>query len=103
MVFLGMANTLMQTRTPDHLRGRAMSVHTMSSWGSCRSVRCSSDRSHGRRDRHRVLHRRLLVTATRCSPAVRASALRDALAEQRPRMVARSGSVFAFFRRVLPY
>jgi MFS family permease len=29
MVFLGMANTLMQTRTPDHLRGRAMSVHTM--------------------------------------------------------------------------
>lgn len=29
MIFLGMANTLMQTRTPDHLRGRAMSVHTM--------------------------------------------------------------------------
>ncbi len=29
MVFLGMANTLMQTRTPDHLRGRAMSVYTM--------------------------------------------------------------------------
>lgn len=29
MVFLGMANTLMQTRSPDHLRGRAMSVHTM--------------------------------------------------------------------------
>ncbi len=29
MVFLGMANTLMQSRTPDHLRGRAMSVHTM--------------------------------------------------------------------------
>ena len=29
MVFMGMANTLMQTRTPDHLRGRAMSVHTM--------------------------------------------------------------------------
>src|SRR6266851_5254625 len=29
MVFLGMANTLMQTRTPNHLRGRAMSVHTM--------------------------------------------------------------------------
>ncbi len=29
MIFLGMANTLMQTRSPDHLRGRAMSVHTM--------------------------------------------------------------------------
>src|SRR4029079_14364350 len=29
MMFLGMANTLMQTRTPAHLRGRAMSVHTM--------------------------------------------------------------------------
>ena len=29
MLFMGMANTLMQTRTPDHLRGRVMSVHTM--------------------------------------------------------------------------
>jgi predicted MFS family arabinose efflux permease len=29
MVFLGMANTLMQTRTPDALRGRVMSVQTM--------------------------------------------------------------------------
>ncbi|TMB94283.1 MAG: MFS transporter [Chloroflexi bacterium] len=29
MLFLGMANTLMQTRSPDHLRGRVMSVHTM--------------------------------------------------------------------------
>ncbi len=29
MLFLGMANTLLQTRTPDHLRGRVMSVHTM--------------------------------------------------------------------------
>ena len=29
MVFLGMANTLMQTRTPDEMRGRAMSVYTM--------------------------------------------------------------------------
>src|SRR5213593_3384299 len=29
MVFMGMANTLMQTRTPEALRGRAMSVHTM--------------------------------------------------------------------------
>ncbi len=29
MIFLGMANTLMQTRSPDQLRGRAMSVHTM--------------------------------------------------------------------------
>jgi MFS family permease len=29
MVFMGMANTLMQTRTPDALRGRVMSVQTM--------------------------------------------------------------------------
>ena len=29
MIFMGMGNTLMQTRTPDHLRGRAMSVHTI--------------------------------------------------------------------------
>jgi len=29
MVYLGMANTLMQTRTPDALRGRVMSVQTM--------------------------------------------------------------------------
>jgi predicted MFS family arabinose efflux permease len=29
MVFMGMANTLMQTLTPDALRGRVMSVHTM--------------------------------------------------------------------------
>ena len=44
MVFLGMANTLMQTRTPDHLRGRAMSVHTMVFMG-CRWGRCCSARS----------------------------------------------------------
>ncbi len=29
MTFLGMANTLLQTRSPDHLRGRVMSVYTM--------------------------------------------------------------------------
>lgn len=29
MLFMGMANTLLQVRTPDHLRGRVMSVHTM--------------------------------------------------------------------------
>ncbi|HEX4745084.1 MAG TPA: MFS transporter, partial [Candidatus Limnocylindria bacterium] len=29
MLFMGMSNTLVQTRTPDHLRGRVMSVHTM--------------------------------------------------------------------------
>jgi len=29
MVYLGMANTLMQTRAPDSLRGRVMSVQTM--------------------------------------------------------------------------
>lgn len=29
MLFMGMANTLLQSRTPDRLRGRVMSVHTM--------------------------------------------------------------------------
>ena len=29
MLFMGMSNTLVQMRTPDHLRGRVMSVHTM--------------------------------------------------------------------------
>jgi MFS family permease len=29
MIFMGMANTLMQTRTPDALRGRVLSVQTM--------------------------------------------------------------------------
>lgn len=29
MAFLGMANTLLQTRSPDHLRGRVMSVYSM--------------------------------------------------------------------------
>jgi MFS family permease len=29
MLFMGMSNTLIQTRVPDHLRGRVMSVHTM--------------------------------------------------------------------------
>src|SRR5262249_33918761 len=29
MLFMGMGNTLMQTRSPDHLRGRVMSVQTM--------------------------------------------------------------------------
>ncbi|HET8569998.1 MAG TPA: MFS transporter [Candidatus Limnocylindria bacterium] len=29
MLFMGLSNTMLQTRTPDHLRGRVMSVHTM--------------------------------------------------------------------------
>jgi len=29
MIFMGMGNTLLQTRTPDHLRGRVMSVNSM--------------------------------------------------------------------------
>ena len=33
MVFLGVANTLLQTRSPDHLRGRVMSVYTMIAMG----------------------------------------------------------------------
>jgi MFS family permease len=33
MVFLGLSNTLLQTRSPDHLRGRVMSVYTMIAMG----------------------------------------------------------------------
>jgi MFS family permease len=33
MLFMGMANTLLQLRTPDHLRGRVMSVQTMMMMG----------------------------------------------------------------------
>jgi len=33
MVFLGMANGLLQSRSPDHLRGRVMSVYTMVAMG----------------------------------------------------------------------
>ncbi len=33
MIFLGMANGMLQTRSPDHLRGRVMSVYTMIAMG----------------------------------------------------------------------
>jgi MFS family permease len=33
MLFLGVANTLLQTRAPDHVRGRVMSVYTMMMMG----------------------------------------------------------------------
>jgi len=91
MVFLGMANTLMQTRTPDHLRGRAMSVHTMvfmgfmplgqmllGSVGAVAGINTA------------FLVGGLVVVFISTVVLFRASALRDALASAHPRVVARS-------------
>ena len=92
MVFLGMANTLMQTRTPNHLRGRAMSVHTMvfmgfmplgqmllGSVGAVAGINTA------------FLVGGLVVVFISTVVLFRASALRDALASAHPRVVARSG------------
>ena len=92
MVFLGMANTLMQTRTPDHLRGRAMSVHTMVFMGfmpTGQMILGSLGALAGINTA--VLVGGCVVTGVALYAAVRVPALRGALAEQRPRMVARSG------------
>jgi MFS family permease len=92
MVFLGMANTLMQTRTPDHLRGRAMSVHTMvfmgfmplgqmllGSLGTVAGINTA------------FLAGGAVVAMISVFALVRAPALRDALASTHPRVIARSG------------
>jgi hypothetical protein len=92
MVFLGMANTLMQTRTPDHLRGRAMSVHTMvfmgfmplgqmllGSVGTVAGINTA------------FLAGGMVVVAISTFALVRATALREALATVRPSVAARSG------------
>ena len=91
MVFLGMANTLMQTRTPDHLRGRAMSVHTMvfigfmplgqlvlGALGSLIGIN------------NAFVLGGTLVALVATYAAVRVPALRGAMAESRPPAVARS-------------
>ena len=92
MLFLGMANTLMQTRTPDHLRGRAMSVHTMVFMGfmPLGQMLLGSVGAVAGIDTAFFIGG-CLVTAIALYAAARAPALRDALAEQRPRMVAGSG------------
>ena len=92
MIFLGMANTLLQTRTPDHLRGRAMSVHTMvfigfmplgqmllGSLGAVLGIN------------NAFVIGGCIVMAVAAYAAIRAPALRGAIATARPRMVARSG------------
>ena len=92
MVFLGMANTLMQTRTPDHLRGRAMSVYTMifigfmplgqmilGSIGALLGINTAFLIGGG------------IVVAISLYTAVRVPELRGALAESQPRLGARSG------------
>ena len=92
MVFLGMANVLMQTRTPDHLRGRAMSVQTMVMMsfmplgqmllGALGTV-VGIDRA--------FLAGGIIVLLVSTFVLVRAPALRGAIATSHPRVVARSG------------
>jgi MFS family permease len=91
MLFLGMANTLMQTRTPDHLRGRAMSVHTMVFIGfmPLGQMFLGSIGAVAGIDTAFFIGG-CIVAAVAVFAAARAAALRDALAEQRPRAVARS-------------
>jgi predicted MFS family arabinose efflux permease len=92
MMFLGMANTLMQTRTPDHLRGRAMSVHTMvfmgfmplgqmllGSLGTVAGINTA------------FLVGGIVVVLVSIFALVRGSALRGAIGTTQPRVVARSG------------
>jgi predicted MFS family arabinose efflux permease len=91
MVFLGMANTLMQTRTPDHLRGRAMSVHTMvfmgfmplgqmllGAVGTVAGINTA------------FLAGGIVVVLVSTFALIRATALREATATTHPRVVART-------------
>ena len=92
MVFLGMANTLMQTRTPDHLRGRAMSVHTMVFMGFMplgQMVLGSIGTVFGINTAFFVGGCIVMVIAAYA--ALRVPALRAAIASLRPGVVARSG------------
>jgi MFS family permease len=91
MVFLGMANVLMQTRTPDHLRGRTMSVHTMVMMGvmplgqmllGALGTVIGIDRA--------FLAGGITVLLVATFVVLRAPALREAVATTHSRMVARS-------------
>src|SRR5437867_3163710 len=91
MVFMGMANTLMQTRTPDALRGRAMSVHTMIFMGFMPlgqmllgSVGALAGINNA------FLAGGAVVTVLAAYVALRAVALREAAATALPRPVASS-------------
>ena len=86
MVFLGMANTLMQTRTPDALRGRVMSVHTMVFMGFMplgQMVLGSVGTLIG--INNAFLVGGVIVTLLAGYAALRVSALREAVATVRPR------------------
>ncbi|HKC89912.1 MAG TPA: MFS transporter [Candidatus Limnocylindria bacterium] len=89
MVFMGMASTLMQTRTPDSLRGRVMSVQTMvfigfmplgqmllGSIGTVAGMSTAFEFGG------------IVVMLIAAYVAVRVSALREAVATPRPRAVA---------------
>ena len=92
MVFLGMANTLMQTRTPDHLRGRAMSVHTMVFIGFMplgQMILGSVGTVLGINNAFVIGG--CIVMAIAAYAALRVPALRAAIATVRPRTVARLG------------
>src|SRR6059036_21584 len=86
MVYLGMANTLMQTRTPDALRGRVMSVQTMVFIGFMplgQMVLGSVGTLVG--INNAFLVGGVIVTLLAGYAALRVSALREAVATARPR------------------
>jgi predicted MFS family arabinose efflux permease len=91
MVFLGMANTLMQTRTPDAIRGRVMSVHTMVFMGFMplgQMLLGSLGTLIGINNSFVVGG--AIVTLLAGYAALRVSALREAVASVQPRVVASS-------------
>jgi MFS family permease len=91
MVFLGMANTLMQTRTPDELRGRVMSVHTMIFMGFMplgQMLLGSVGTLAG--INNAFLAGGVVVGLLAAYTGLRVAALRDAVATPRPRAVASS-------------
>ena len=94
MVFLGMANTLMQTRTPDAIRGRVMSVHTMVFMGFMplgQMVLGSVGTLAG--INNAFLAGGVVVTLLAGYTVLRVAAVREAIATTRPRAVAeRAGS-----------
>jgi MFS family permease len=86
MVYLGMANTLMQTRAPDALRGRVMSVQTMVFIGFMplgQMLLGSVGTFIG--INNAFLVGGVIVTGIAAYAALRVSALRDAVATVRPR------------------
>src|SRR5438445_7854710 len=93
MVYLGMANTLMQTRTPDAIRGRVMSVNTMVFMGFMplgQMLLGSVGTFAG--INNAFLAGGVVVTLLAGYAALRVTALREAIAATRPHAVARGAS-----------